>query len=241
MHTIMIFAAGEGTRMRPITETTPKPLVLINNKTLLDYTIELSLKNDLNHIVVNSFYLADQIHNHLDDVQKQHPKITIDISHEEERLETGGGIVHALPYLKEPEFFSMNSDVILLDKPNSSSIERMKQMWNPETMSDLLLLQPLDKRVGYDGKGNFDLNSDGKLVMTESEDHPYVFTGIQILSRSLFEDLEVSKFSLRDIYFHERFKNQKERIYGLIHDGDWLHVGTPDAITLAEEALLKAS
>lgn len=238
IQTTMIFAAGEGTRMRPITEALPKPLVQVNGMTLLDHSIKLAHINGLNHIVINTYYLANQIHQHLDQVQSTLADIDISISHEAERLETGGGIVNALEHIKEPAFFSMNSDVILVDKGLTSSIERMRKMWNPEIMSALLLLQPLNNTIGYDGKGNFSLSDDGKLVMTQSDDHPYVFTGIQILSRSLFEELDTSKFSLRDIYFHERFRDQKDRIYGIIHDGDWLHIGTPEGIKLADQYFL---
>lgn len=235
----MIFAAGEGTRMQPLTFATPKPLIPIHNKALIDYTVELAIEFGMRNLVVNSYYLADQIHDYVSRKQQQYPNTAFHLSHEEERLETAGGIIKALPYLNEDAFFSFNSDVILLDAPNHSVLQAMNAFWNPEKMSALLLLHPLGKAVGYDGKGNFDLAADNRLIPHNRKEVPYVFTGVQILSRALFEGLAIRKFSLSDIYFHEDFRIHQERLYGMVHQGDWLHIGTAEGVQLAEDFIAK--
>lgn len=232
----IILAAGLGKRMRPITNTIPKPLVKVGGKCLIDHALDFVVSAGITESVVNTHYLAPLLEAHLH--TRSTPHITI--SHEETLLETGGGIVKALPFLGHEAFFSLNSDTICINAPGSHALERMNAFWDEQTMDALLLLHPVADAVGYDGAGDFSLNEQGELVRRMTSDPvPYVFTGIQLLHPRLFVDVPQGAFSLNILY--DRLMQQKTtmpRIRGLVHEGKWLHVGDPAAITLAEQYLI---
>lgn len=227
----IVFAAGKGMRMRPLTLTTPKPLIKVGGKAMLDWALDQLDKAGVTDAVVNASYLAQQIVDHVAPRQSPHVRISLE---EGEPLETGGGVVHAFEHLKQAPFFAMNSDVICLDGA-TPMLTRLQQAWNPEKMDVLLLLCPTEKARGYHGVGDFFLEADGTLRMRRDEPRaPYVFTGSQILSPHLFENPPAEIFSLNLFYRAlSHPETNQPRAYGLVHDGEWLHVGDVEALAQA--------
>lgn len=232
----MVFAAGLGKRLRPITATIPKPLVQVGGKTMLDWTLDQLARAGITHAVVNASYLAEQVVAHVS-ARTSSPDIIVSVE-EGEPLETGGGIVKALAHLKDAPFFAMNSDVICIDGPNDPMLTRMQAAWDATRMDGLLLLCKKEKAIGYSGAGDFFLEGDGSLRMrTAQEDSaPYVFTGAQILSPTLFATPPSQKFSLNVFYRALSLPTMNPaRMHGIVHDGDWLHIGDADGLKLAED------
>jgi len=171
----MVLAAGLGTRMRPLTNTRPKPLIEVAGRTLLDRTLDWMSGAVVQNVVVNTHYLADQIESHLR--LRTQPHITLS-SEAGELLETGGGIAKALPWLGTAPFISANSDTICIDG-KTSAITRLAQHWDALAMDALLLLHPIEKAIGYQGRGDFDMGSSGALTRrSEAPSAAYVFTGV---------------------------------------------------------------
>jgi MurNAc alpha-1-phosphate uridylyltransferase len=225
----MLFAAGLGTRMGALTANTPKPMIQVAGRPLLDYGIRHFEAFGCTRVVINTHYLAEQVHEH---VATLSTRAELCISFEDPILETGGGIVKALPLLGEGPFFSANSDTIWLDG-TEPALARLAAAFDAELMDALLLLHPLERAVGYRGPGNFALAEDASLL--RSADAPYVFTGLQVLHPRLFGGLAPEPFSLRELYRRaEDARGHLVRMFGLVHDGDWLHVGTPEELAEAE-------
>lgn len=231
----MVFGAGLGTRMKELTKDKPKPLIEVNHKSLIDYTLDNLVLSGIRKVVVNSFYQYEKLENHLASYEKQNPNIEIVISREEERLETGGGIVKALKYLGT-SFFTLNSDVILVNG-EEKALDRLRNFWDPSKMDLLLLLQPLEKAIGYNGEGDFIISSEenGYLQSSKGKEgsKKYVYTGIQIIKSelfSLYRDGDI--FSLSEIY-KKFISKDNGRIRGLVHDSGWLHVGDKEGISKA--------
>lgn len=227
----MVLAAGLGTRMRPLTDHKPKPMIEVAGRTLIDRALDQLERYGISQVVVNTAYKADMLEAHL--AQRHSPPIVI--SRESEPLETGGGIAKALPLLGGEPFFSLNSDTMCLDG-KTPALERMMQQWNPEQMDVLMLLHPVERAVGYDGKGDFWLDTGGWLRRRMPDSTaPYVFTGVQILHPRLFADCPPAPFSMNVLY--DRLRDSSgtyARIGVVIHDGDWLHVGDPEGLKQAE-------
>lgn len=227
----MVLAAGYGQRMRPLTLTRPKPLVEVAGKSLIDYGFDRLRAAGVKHAVVNVHYLAEQIEGW---ARKQTtPSITIS----DERvdiLDTGGGVAKALPLLGDSAFFVINSDSFWQDGP-APALERLRAAWDEEAMDCLLLLCPLAQTVGYDGTGDFVRNRDGRLARkAKAEGEPLAYIGGYLVSPRLFDGAPEGKFSMNVLW--DRAIAQG-RLHGIVHTGKWLHVGTPEAIPLAEAAL----
>ena len=232
--TAMVLAAGFGTRMRPLTDRMPKPLVSVAGKTLLDHVLDRLTEAGVERAVVNVHHFAEQMIDHLE--SRNDPRIVIS----DERgllLDTGGGVLKALPELGEAPFFLINADTIWIDgvKPN---LARLAEAFDPLTMDALLLLAPTAGSVGYAGRGDFSMASDGRLrKRAEREVAPFVYAGAAILTPALFAGSPPGAFSLTRLF--ERAADAG-RLHGLRLEGLWMHVGTPDAIAAAEAAI-KAS
>lgn len=231
----MLFAAGLGKRMRPLTENCPKPLVEVAGRCLVDRALDRLEEAGVTKVVVNTHHLAALLEEHL--AMRATPEIIF--SHETELLETGGGIVQALPLLGEEPFFALNSDIILLNGPQLA-LHRLAQAWD-DTLDALLLVHPVYKAVGYGGRGDFVVDGAGQLrLRREHEVAPFVFTGVQILHPRLFAGRDAAPFSLSTLYRELSAKKKDgdaSRIRAIIHDGEWLHVGDVRGIRLAEQAL----
>jgi MurNAc alpha-1-phosphate uridylyltransferase len=228
----MVLAAGLGTRMRPLTNTTPKPLVRVAGRTLLDRAIDRLEEAGAEEVVVNVHHLAEQVEMHL----QRRTSPTIRISREPQRLETGGGVVNALRFLGEGPFFVVNADVIWLNGPYPA-LARLAATWDDRHMDGLLLIHPTIDAFGYDGIGDFLMDQVGRLSRRpEAHLAPYLFTGVQVLHRRLFANVEITAFSLNLLYDRAI---ETGRLYAVLHDGKWLHVGTPTDIQVAESYLAR--
>ncbi len=231
--TAMVLAAGLGTRMRPLTDKTPKPLIKVSNKPLIDYTLDRFAAAGVGQAVVNVHYLADQIEAHTND----YTAMKINISDERgDVLETGGGLLKAKETLGACPIFCTNTDAILFDTPGTESCARLSDAWQDAEMDALLLLCRKDQASGYPGQGDFLLGADGRLSWPDKtkpvSDDALIFTGLQIIHPRLFAHRAVEKISTVE-FWKEAMANG--RLFGLVHDGFWMHVGDPEGLQEAEE------
>jgi MurNAc alpha-1-phosphate uridylyltransferase len=227
----MILAAGLGTRMRPLTNDIPKPLVKVRGRALIDHAVDRLVDAGVKTIVINVHYHADKLRAHL----ALRGDVEIRISDETDAiLGTGGGIVRALPHFEGEPFFVHNSDTIWAEG-YGHALERLKARWNPEKMDSLLLMASLVTSIGYEGRGDFLMDSDGRLSsVPERRLSPFAYPGACIVHPRLFDDAPKGAFPLLMLW--ERAIEQG-RLYGMRLDGVWMHVGTPEALREAEELL----
>ena len=227
----MVLSAGLGTRMRPLTDKIPKPLVEVAGKPLIDHVLDRLAEAGVERAVVNVHHFAEQIERHI--AARAKPKVVVS----DERgvlLGTGGAVVKALPQLGGAPFYLINSDTIWIDgvKPN---LLALAENFDPATMDALLLLAPTAGSIGYAGRGDFAFAADGRLRRRgEREVAPFVYAGAAILSPALFVGAPQGGFPLTLLF--DRAEEQG-RLHGLRLQGLWMHVGTPDAIALAENAI----
>ncbi len=226
----MILAAGLGARMRPLTVDRPKPLIEVRGRSLIETILDRLEAAGVPEAVINLYYLGEMIEARL--AGRARPRIVF--SHEETRLETGGGVREALPLLGADAFFVINGDVCWLDGC-TTALRRLAEAWDETEMDALLLLHPTIHAVGYDGPGDFILGPEGRLRRRrEREVAPLVFSGIQMFHPRLFEATPEGPFSLNLVYDKAA---EAERLWGLRHDGEWFHIGTPENLRDVEDAL----
>ena len=230
----MVLAAGLGKRMRPITTTTPKPLVEVGGRSLIDFCLDRLEEAGIERVVVNVHYLADLVEVHLG--KRSSPNILI--SDERERLlETGGGLKKALPLLGDEPFLTLNSDSLWIEGPQPN-LRRFAEAWDPGRMDILMLLAATATSVGYEGAGDFAMEPDGRLRRRrEREVTPFVYAGVSILKPELLADTPDGPFSANLLYDRAIAAG---RLYGLRLDGQWLHVGDPQSLVAAEECLAES-
>lgn len=227
----MIMAAGLGTRMRPLTDTMPKPLVKVMGKALIDHAIDRLIDAGVTTIVVNLHYKAEMIREHLA------TRRDVEIFYSDESdglLGTGGGVTKALGYFQGEPFYIHNSDTIWVEG-YGKALESMKARWNPDTMDGLLLIVPLLKSMGYEGRGDFLMGPHGHLSrVPPGHVSPFAYPGVQIVHPRLFENAPAENFST-NILWDRAIENG--RLYGVRMEGFWIHVGTPQAVAEAEAYL----
>ena len=218
---MMIFAAGFGTRMRPLTDHTPKPLIKVGGKALLDHAVDQAKAASIENIVVNTHYFADQVTDHFSGQN-------ITISHEIDTvMDTGGGLRYAMPLLTGKAVFTMNSDAVWTGR---NPFEELNAAWDPDKMDALLLLANPENATGHKGMGSFDVSSHSALTRgTEA-----VYLGAQIIKTDLLNDISEKVFSLNVVW--DRIIADG-RLFGAWHSGGWCDVGYPDAIPIAEKLL----
>jgi MurNAc alpha-1-phosphate uridylyltransferase len=227
----MVLAAGRGLRLRPITDTLPKPLVSVAGRAMLDRVLDALAAAGVAECVVNTHYLGHLIEAHIAD--RKTP--TIHMSPERGLLDTGGGLARALPLLGKDPFFGINADILWQDGPEASALARLSNAYDRAGMDGLLLLMPVEDATGYDGAGDFNMARDGRLTRRGSAPSaPYVYTGVQILHPRLIANHPAGAFSL-NVFFDRAIDHG--RLYGLVHDGHWFHVGDARGLELAEAAL----
>ena len=231
--TAMVFAAGLGTRMRPVTDNLPKPLVEVGGKALIDHMLDTFAEAGVPEAIVNVHYLPDMIIDHL----KGRTNPAIYISDERDLLlDQGGGIAKVLDRIGDEPFFVANTDAFWVDDVECN-LQRMARQWDPEKMDILLLLAPVTGSIGVDWSGDFFMEADGRLVRrTGNQIAPFVYSGVAIMKPSLFREDKREKFPLSPILFAAA---ERERLYGVRLDGRWLHVGTPQAIDEANAVLAR--
>jgi MurNAc alpha-1-phosphate uridylyltransferase len=231
----MVLAAGLGTRMRAFNGRVPKPLVRVDGKPLIDYVLDRLAEEGVERAVVNVHHLADQIEHHLAD--RQRPTIVIS-DERNELLGTGGGVLKALPKLSGGPFFHVNSDTIWIDgvKPN---LRRLAEAFDPARMDALLLLASTTGSIGYSGRGDFLMAADGRLTRRgEHEVVPFVYAGAAILTPAFFAGAPAGAFSMSPLFDRAA---EAGRLCGLRLEGLWMHVGTPEAVKAAEEAIVASA
>ena len=224
-----VLAAGIGKRMRPITATVPKPLVEVAGKALIDHALDRAAAGGVETAIVNVHWLADLIEGHL---ARRNRAPAIVISNERDALlETGGGIKKALARFGSDPFVVFNSDSFWLEGPEPN-LGRLIAGWDGPSMDILLLVAPTATSLGYEGKGDFFMDPDGRLTWRgEREIAPFIYAGVAILKPELFADTPDGSFSLTLLFARAV---ERGRLFGLRLDGEWLHVGTPEAIAAAE-------
>ncbi len=230
--TAMVLAAGLGKRMRPLTATRPKPLVEVAGKALLDHVLDRLRTAGIGRVVVNVHYLADALEAHL-----RHKASDLDIRISDERgllLETGGGVSKALPLIPEDRFLIANSDNLWIDGP-VDAIHLLADRWDDDRMDALLLLVPLARANCHSGMGDFHMDPLGRITRRQpAKVAPFVYTGVQIVSKRLFTDVSEGPFGFMLLW--ER-AIAAGRAFGIAHQGLWFDVGTPPAIGKTEAVL----
>ena len=227
----MVLAAGLGTRMRPLTNHLPKPLVKVHGKALIDHVIDRLVGAGVELVVVNVHHYANLLREHL----SKRRDVEIHISDESERvLGSGGGIFKALPLFDGIPFFVHNADSIWVEG-YGRALARMVTRWNAEEMDALLLVSSLVNAIGYEGPGDFLMDADGRLSrVPEQRLSPFAFPGVQIVHPRLFDGCSEGDFSINPLWDRAIARG---RLFGIRLDGVWMHVGTPDALVQTEEYL----
>ena len=224
----MILAAGLGLRMRPLTLERPKPLLTVGGHTLLDHALDRVQAEGVGTAVVNCHYKAEMIRDHL--LRRSAPRLIL--SPEAELLETGGGVRKALPVLGTAPFYVINADILWRDGP-TPGLRRLAQAWNGQEMDALLLLAAPYNAVGYDGPGDFLMECERRLVRrSRGQTAPYIFAGVQIIRPELYHDTPEGPFSNNLVWDRAAAAG---RLFGLLHDHLWFHVGTPQALEESDQ------
>ena len=230
----MVLAAGLGKRLAPLTDRLPKPLVKVCGRALIDHLLDRLVAAGVENAVVNLHHHAERLEAHLAD--RARPRLHF--SREATLLETGGGVVKALPLLGGGAFFVANADVLWLDG-TTPALARLAAAWDESTMDALLLMQPSVAARGYEGLGDYFLDPFGQLRRRgEREIAPFVFAGVQLLHPRLFAGMAVERFSLNRVFDHAEANG---RLFGIRHDGAWFHIGTMAGLAEAEAELAGGS
>ncbi len=229
--TALVLAAGLGTRMRPITDTIPKPLVPVGGRTMLDFVIDRFADVGVRRVVVNVHHLADVMEAHLR--HRTHPAVIVS----DERaglLDSGGGAKKMLPHVDAPAFLLANADTIWIEGARPNMV-RLIERFDAARMDILLLLAAASASIGFEGRGDFAFEPDGRLRRRgEREVVPFAYAGVAIFRTALFDNAPEGPFSLNRLF--DRAASEG-RLYGERMDGVWMHVGTPRALEDAERAL----
>ena len=229
----MVFAAGLGTRMRPVTDTMPKSLVRVAGRTMLDHMLDRLAEGGVARAVVNVHYRADQIEGAL--AGRTQPQVIV--SNERDLLlDQAGGIVKALPALGPGPFFICNTDALWLE--TTPAVQALADAWDPARMDVLLLVASTEGSVGVDWDGDFTRAADGRLIRRREGRVPYVYAGVGIMKPELFNGLPEAPLKLAPFFFDAA---DRGRLQGVALDGTWLHVGTPAAIGEAEAAFARGT
>ena len=225
-----ILAAGKGTRLRPITNTIPKPLVPVNGRAILDQTIEKLIKEGIKKVTINHNYLGDRIIEHF----KEHHNIQVTLSEENEHLETGGGVKKALSTMNNKPFFLINGDALWENKDDKvTTLSQLSKMWDSNTMDVLLLLQPVSDMTLTQAVGDYDVLPNGHAIRNKDKTGQYMFTGVRITHPLLFQGSPDGSFSFLDLMDKAE---ENKRLYALIHDGIWHHISTPEDLERVNKA-----
>jgi MurNAc alpha-1-phosphate uridylyltransferase len=230
----MVLAAGLGTRLRPITDTMPKPLVPIAGKAMIDYGLDALAEAGVKRAVVNVHHFADQMTAHL--ANRTEPQIIL--SDETDGLmNSGGGLAKGLKLLGRDPVLVMNADLFWIGETpgRPSNLTRLAEAFDPQHMDMLMLCVTLEETTGHNGKRDFSMDAAGRLKRyKDGDDTPYVYAGAIAMMPALLDDAPDDAFNI-NIYFDRAI--EKGRLYGITLDGHWITVGTPDAIGAAEAVI----
>jgi N-acetyl-alpha-D-muramate 1-phosphate uridylyltransferase len=227
----MVLAAGYGTRLMPLTERIPKPLVPVAGKPMIEYALDKLVAYGIEEVVVNVSHHKEQLMDYLSAFKS----LNFKISEEIEPLETGGGLKRALPFFGDEPLFAVNSDIIWLDE-NESSLERLANHWDDAKMDFLLLAQSKAKAVGHDrGEDHLFIKRENTFDWSEM-DAPYIIAGVGIFHPRVLRNAPDGKFSVKILWRQELAQN---RLFCLPHHGQWFQTGTIADVKKAEEFLNK--
>lgn len=228
--TAFLVCAGLGTRMKPLTDTCPKPLLPLNGKPLLDYIFDHLRKTNVMKVTINAHHLPEQLHNYIQTI----PDFALTESYEETLLETGGGLVRALSSLGDKPFFMINGDAFWVDDAGHNTLQGMEEYFDADKMDILLCVTPLTHMKLTEGVGDYDVLPDGQLRRNIKKQGTHMFTGIRILNPAIMQGYTETKFSFLD----NMDKAEKEhKLYGFEMAGDWHHISTPDDLKNVQKAL----
>ena len=224
----MVMAAGKGTRMQPLTDTMPKPLVPLAGRPLIDHVLDRLEEAGIEEVIVNTHYFADMLEAHL--ASRRSPRIILS-DERAELLDTGGGAKKALPLLGDEPIITFNSDSVWVEE-GRDTLRSLMDAFDPDRMDALLLLAEVKSTIGFVGRGDFELDEAGRLIRRKPEGTaPFMFAGVQIIKPALFADGPSGPFSTNLIW--DRLL-ASGRLYGHCMQGTWMHVGTPEDLARAE-------
>jgi len=224
-----VLAAGMGQRMRPLTDNCPKPLIEVGGRTMLDRTLDALVHEGVTDVVVNLHYLGDMIVKHLE----SRNDLNITFAHEDVLLDTGGGVKKMLPFFGDEPFYVLNADVVWTNGPGKTTLSMLADKWDGRTMDLLLLLHTTQDLPDYAGPGDYYLAKGAdKPKFAKGDDYNgpaanYIFAGPRIAQARLFEGSTDGVFTFRDLFLKAE---ADDRLYAVVHDGAWYHVGTPEAL-----------
>jgi MurNAc alpha-1-phosphate uridylyltransferase len=229
--TAIVLAAGFGQRMRPLSKDRPKALVEVAGRSLIDHSLDQLAAFGIERVVVNLHHQADALERHL--AARAAPPQVLISDEREQLLDTGGGVQKALPLLGPEPFFVVNCDALWRDGPEGA-LARLAAAFEPATMAALLLLVERQQAHNYGGTGDFERHTDGRLQRPGGAAAPFVFAGLQILDPAAFKGFTIEPYSLNRVY---DLALEAGRLFGCLHDGEWFHVGTPEAVDRTNEYL----
>ncbi|WP_409432383.1 nucleotidyltransferase family protein [Litorimonas sp. RW-G-Af-16] len=232
--TAMVMAAGYGTRMRPLTDDRSKAMVEVGGKPLIDHMLDRLAEVGVTRAIVNVHAHADHLEAHLK-ARKQGPEIIIS-DERDDLLETGGGLVKALPLLGKAPIFICNIDAIWVEF--APALAAMLATWDARKMDELFLLARRDAALGYDGQGDFDMSQDFRLTRRAGKTARYIYAGVEIFKPELAKGFALEKFS-RNVIWNDTLRRLS--VFGVELPGYWMHVGDPRARDAAEAVLQQAN
>ncbi len=226
-----ILAAGFGTRLRPYTNDKPKPMVEVAGRSLIWRTLDKLRDFGVKEVVVNTHYLADVMVKHMEEYQKIYSDIQIHISHENEILDTGGGIKQALHYFKDDPFFVIAGDNLWVDDI-TPALDHLAQHWDAKCMDIITLMQPIDRMILTQGVGDYNIDDHAKAVRSKTRDGTHMWTNIRLNAAHIYNDIDAKSFSFLDLMDAAQVQG---RLYALEHDGDWHHISTPKDLETVDQ------
>lgn len=234
----MVMAAGLGTRMRPITDIMPKPLVKVAGKTLLDWGLDALAEAGVETAIVNVHYLPQQIIDHVRSRRAPHVIISDET---DQLLDSGGAVVKARELLGDEPFFTLNADTFWMEEPDVAAadhnLRRLARAWNGDKMDILLMVADMKETTGHVGGADFSIAADGHLKRTRGAPEGVIYAGASVTQIKMFANPPEGPHSLNHYFFAGI---ETGRTYGMVMDGHWITVGTPDAIAPAEAAVHRA-
>ena len=227
-----ILSAGFGTRMRPLTDDKPKPMIPLNGTPLLGHALKALNQHGVKRTIINTHYLSDAI----TDYAKTITDPEIILSHEEDILDTGGGILNALHHIQNDSFFAINGDAFWIDPPQMpGALQALQDAWKPEVMDILILLQPVNRMTLTHGVGDYDIDGQSRAIRSLTKSGTHMFTSLRVQHKRIFnDDNKGEAFSYLKCMDSAQ---QNGRLYGISYDGDWHHISTPQDLEAVEAAI----
>ena len=225
----MVLAAGYGTRLKPLTDRVPKPLVPVAGQPMIQYALDRLQAYGIEEVIINVSHLKEQLTAWL----AGRNDLTIKLSEEAEPLETGGGLKKALPLLGNEPMFTINSDILWMDE-GETALDRLTRHWDDAKMDFLLLAQPKSRAVGHDHGEDHLFIKPGSTIDWNEHDAPYIIAGIGIFHPRVLREAPDGKFSIKILWHQALAQN---RLFCLPHHGRWFQTGTLADIKKAEEDL----